>query len=140
MQCGQAESGSFCSVKYLYFFEVYFTENSALISCNFNHEFDLLGQVMSAEMNKDISSEVISERLASIRERYGELLDLQQVADFYRYPSVQAVRKAHQRGTLPVTLHRFPRKAGFFAKAEDVASSIEQMISTQNSQCLNESH
>jgi hypothetical protein len=83
---------------------------------------------MSDEMNKNMSSEAISERLGSIRERYGDLLDLKQVADFYRYPSVQAVRKAHQRGTLPVMLHRFPRKVGFFAKAEDVAISIDQMI------------
>ncbi len=111
---------------------MYFTGNSSNISCNFNLEIDLLGQLMPAEKNEDIGAELISERLASIRARYGDLLDLQQVADFYKYPSVQAVRKAHQRGTLPVTLHRFPRKAGFFAKAEDVAGSVDRMIRSKN--------
>jgi|TARA_B100000446_G_C10517378_1_gene329039 hypothetical protein len=80
----------------------------------------------------DMSKKLISERLDSIRKKYGELLDLKQVADFYKYPSVQAVRKAHQRGTLPVALHRFPRKSGYFAKAEDVARSVDRMISTSN--------
>jgi hypothetical protein len=83
---------------------------------------------MPAESSKEIDPEISPGRLASIRARYGELLDLAQLADFYRYPSVHAVRKAHQRGTLPVQLHRFPRKAGFYAKAEDVARSIDEMI------------
>ena len=87
---------------------------------------------MPAERSNEIDSEVPPGRLASIRARYGELLDLEQLADFYRYPSVHAVRKAHQRGTLPVALHRFPRKSGYFAKAEDVARSVDRMISTSN--------
>jgi hypothetical protein len=69
-----------------------------------------------------------AERLNAIRNRYGEILSLDQVAEFYRYPSIPSVRKAHQRGTLPVALHRFPGKAGFFAKATDVAESVDLMV------------
>jgi hypothetical protein len=79
-------------------------------------------------IRKDIDHAGEPECLTSIREKYGELLDLRQIADFFKYPSVQAVRKAHQRGTLPVPLHRFPRKNGYFAKATDVAKSIDMMV------------
>ena len=121
------------SVKYLHFFCVYFTGTFARNSCRFKVFFDYVRQVMSAERSNEIDSEVPPGRLASIRARYGELLDLEQLADYYRYPSVHAVRKAHQRGTLPVQLHRFPRKAGFYAKAEDVARSIDDMIGVSTS-------
>ena len=68
-----------------------------------------------------------SELLYWLREKYGELLDLEEIAEFYKYPSVEAVRKAHLRGTIPVELYTFPRKTGFYAKASDVAASIGYM-------------
>jgi len=73
--------------------------------------------------------EAESALLVYIRRRYGEMLDMRQLADFYRYPSVAAVRKARQRGTLPVAVHRFRGKRGYFAKAGDVAKSMNGMIS-----------
>jgi len=62
-----------------------------------------------------------------IRSKYGELLTLEELADIFKYKTVGAVRKAHSRGTLPVALYRFENKNGFFAKAEEVAKTIEEM-------------
>jgi hypothetical protein len=83
---------------------------------------------MMSATSKDINQTDGFGCLESIRGKYGELLDLQQIAEFFKYPSVQAVRKAYQRGNLPVPLHRFPRKNGYFAKATDVAKSIDMMV------------
>ena len=66
-------------------------------------------------------------RIAGIRDTYGELLNLVQVAEVFKYPTVDAVRKAHSRGSLPVTLYKFQRKEGLFAKADEVAKAIESM-------------
>jgi len=63
-------------------------------------------------------------RLLALRARYGELLQLEDVADVFKYPTVSAVRKANSRGTLPVKLYRFPNKSGFYAKVDEVAVSI----------------
>lgn len=66
-------------------------------------------------------------RMAFIRDSYGELLDLAQVADVFKYATIDAVRKAHSRGSLPVKLYKFQRKEGLFAKADEVAKAIESM-------------
>ena len=79
----------------------------------------------SANCETDVDS------LKAIRLRYGELLSLDDLAEFYRYPSVQAVRKAHQRNSLPVPLYRFPNKNGYFAKAAEVAKSVDQLVCVQ---------
>lgn len=68
--------------------------------------------------------------LESIRERYGELLDLKELAEVLKYKSVASVRKAHSRKTLPVKLYRFPNKSGWYAKSIEVSESIESMISS----------
>lgn len=65
--------------------------------------------------------------LTALRNRYGELLELNDIAEVFKYKTVEAVRKAHSRGTLPVSLYRFPKKAGWYAKTTDVASCIENM-------------
>jgi len=66
-------------------------------------------------------------RVNSIRQKYGEILTLEEVAELFKYKTVDAVRKAHSRGSLPVPLHRFPKKAGYFARADEAAESIEMM-------------
>ena len=63
----------------------------------------------------------------AIRNKYGELLTLEEVAEVFRYKTVAAVRKAHSRKTLPVNLYRFKGRAGYFARAEEVACSLENM-------------
>ena len=69
----------------------------------------------------------IGERLAAIRERYGELLLLEDVAEVFKYPTVDAVRKANNRGSLPVKLYRFEGKNGLYARCNEVAEAIENM-------------
>lgn len=66
-------------------------------------------------------------RVVVIRDTYGELLDLAQVADVFKYATIDAVRKAYSRGSLPVKLYKFQRKEGLFAKADEVAKAIENM-------------
>ena len=68
-----------------------------------------------------------NKHLAALRNRYGELLELEDVADIFKYKTIEAVRKAHSRGTLPVPLYRFPKKSGWYAKTIEVASCIENM-------------
>ena len=46
---------------------------------------------------------------------YGDLLTLKDVAEIFRYPSIQAVRKAHVRGFLPVSLFKLPHRRELFA-------------------------
>lgn len=72
-------------------------------------------------------SSTTSERLIHLRQKYGDLLTIDEVADVLRYKTVAAVRKAHSRKTLPVALYRFKGRAGYFARAEEVAKSIENM-------------
>lgn len=69
-------------------------------------------------------------RLKYLRERYGELLTLEDVAEIFRYKTVAAVRKAHSRKTLPIKLYRFSGRAGYLARVEDVADCIEKMSSS----------
>ena len=69
----------------------------------------------------------MDEHLSALRERYGELLELDDIAEVFKYKTIGAVRKAHSRGTLPVALYRFPKKSGWYAKATEVASCIENM-------------
>ena len=66
-------------------------------------------------------------RISVIRDKYGELLNLVQVAEVFKYSTVDAVRKVHSRGSLPVALYKFERKEGLFAKADEVAKAIESM-------------
>lgn len=70
----------------------------------------------------------VDNRIEAIRDKYGELLTLENVAELFKYNTVGAVRKACNRGTLPINLYKFPNKAGLFAKAEEAAKAIEEMI------------
>lgn len=62
-----------------------------------------------------------------LREKYGQLLTIEEVAEIFRYKTVAAVRKAHARKTLPINLYRLKGRSGFFAHVEDVAECIEKM-------------
>lgn len=68
-----------------------------------------------------------SDRLKALRDKYGELLTLEEIAEALKYRNVAAVRKAHSRGTLPVELKRFPHRRGWFATVEAVAQCIENL-------------
>jgi len=76
-----------------------------------------------------MSSQAESLRSQHILEKYGQLLTLEEVAEVLRYSSVDAVRQASSRGTLPVTLKRFPGRRATFVLAEDVIECLESMVS-----------
>ena len=69
----------------------------------------------------------MSRQAQHIREKYGHLLTLEEVAEVLRYSSVDAVRQASSRGTLPVSLKRFPGRRATFVFAEDVIECLESM-------------
>lgn len=66
---------------------------------------------------------------STIQASHGFLLSMGQVADLLAYPSVQAARRAHVRGNLPVKMSRLPNRRGLFATATQVA---EVIASTSN--------
>ncbi|PUA28807.1 MAG: hypothetical protein B0W54_10340 [Cellvibrio sp. 79] len=65
--------------------------------------------------------------LTYLREKYGQLLTMEEVAEVLRYKTVAAVRKAHARKTLPINLYRFNGRSGYLARVEEVAECIEKM-------------
>ena len=67
---------------------------------------------------------------ALLRDKYGELLTLEEVAGILRYKSISAARKALSRKTFPVPMYRFKGRSGYFAKVEEVSEAIENMILT----------
>lgn len=70
-------------------------------------------------------------RLKFIREKYGELLTIAEIAEVLKYKTVYAVKKAHLRGHLPIELKRFPHRRGLFATAEAVSRCLEELDSTE---------
>ncbi len=70
--------------------------------------------------------------LTYLREKYGQLLTIEEVAEVLRYRTVAAVRKAHARKTLPISLYRFNGRSGYLARADEVAACIEKMGLSQS--------
>lgn len=72
-----------------------------------------------------------------LTERYGHVLTLKDIADVLRYPSIQALRKAHKRGVLPFELVRFPHRNGLFVAARTVAAFLDSLDNSaaSKSQC-----
>ena len=66
-------------------------------------------------------------REQEIRARYGEILTVGDLAEILKYPSAQALRKAHSRGRLPIKLLRFPNRKGYFATAKMVAEVLDSL-------------
>ena len=62
-----------------------------------------------------------------LRERYGELLTVNDLVAVFRYSSAHAVRRAHKLGTLPVELHRFDGQRRWFATVTSVATALEKL-------------
>lgn len=65
-----------------------------------------------------------AEREAALRQRFGDLLTLSDLAIVLRYPSVGAIRKARSLGQLPIALLRMPPRRGWFATASAVAELL----------------
>ncbi len=71
----------------------------------------------------------LANRERALRERYGNLLTLNDLACVLRYPSVHAIRKAHSRGRLPLPLVKMPPRRGWFATPLAVAELLESLDS-----------
>jgi len=68
-----------------------------------------------------------AERAAALRDRFGDLLTLSELAVVLRYPSVWAIRKARSRGHLPVPLVQMLPRRQWFATPEAVAELLSTL-------------
>lgn len=62
------------------------------------------------------------EREAHLLEKYGELLTLRELAVLLKFPSAEAIRQAHRRGTAPVPLFKVPNRRDWYASTRAVAA------------------
>lgn len=65
-----------------------------------------------------------AEREVTLRDRFGDVLTLSDLAIVLRYPSTGAIRKARARGQLPLQLVQMPPRRGWFATVEAVAELL----------------
>jgi hypothetical protein len=65
-----------------------------------------------------------SERAAALRQRYGELLTLAELAQLLKYPSVGALHKARFRNKLPLQLVQMPPRKRWYATVDAVAELL----------------
>lgn len=72
----------------------------------------------------DADELAVDRKEAELKARYGELITAGDLAEIFRYPSREAVLKAHARGALPVSMARFPRRRGWFATPRSVARCL----------------
>lgn len=68
-----------------------------------------------------------SERAAALRQRYGELLTLGELAQLLKYPSVGALHKARFRNTLPLPLVQMPPRKRWYATVDAVAELLYRL-------------
>lgn len=73
-----------------------------------------------------------AERERTLRERFGEVLTLSDLAAVLRYPSVSAIRKAKSRGRLPIALVQMPPRRGWYATAGSVAEFLCALDESQS--------
>jgi hypothetical protein len=74
-------------------------------------------------------------RCSALIQRYGELLSLEEVAFELKMPSAESVRKAHERGRLPIPLVRLPGRRGYFALTRAVADLLDAADAAQRGGC-----
>ncbi len=67
------------------------------------------------------------ELLNVITEKYGMLLDTQDVAEIFRLKSPEAVRKSIANGSLPIEMKNFPGRRKLFSTACQVARALEDL-------------
>lgn len=68
-----------------------------------------------------------AERARELRERYGELLTLEDLATVLRYPSLAAIRQARRRRQLPLPLVQLPPRRAWFTTPEAVAQLLNSL-------------
>lgn len=62
-----------------------------------------------------------------LRDRYGALLTIDDVAELLRYSSPHAVRQARTRGALPIPMIRLPPRRNWFAPVAGVAEFLARL-------------
>lgn len=65
-----------------------------------------------------------SERMAALREQFGELLTVAELAQVLKYPSVGAIYKARFRDKLPILLVQMPPRKRLYATVDAVAELL----------------
>lgn len=83
---------------------------------------DTAGQTVTVRYSSAMTTK--AEHEAALRERFGDVLTLPDLASVLRYPSTGAIRKARVRGQLPLQLVQMPPRRGWFATAEAVAELL----------------
>jgi len=68
--------------------------------------------------------------------RYGLLLTSEEVARLLRFKSKEALMKARRRHVLPIELFSIAGRRGLFAKATELATWVENLESSSESQAL----
>ena len=63
---------------------------------------------------------------ALLESRYGPLMSLKNIAEALKYPTVDSVRKALARKTLPLTATRLPNRREIFVKTNEVAGYLDK--------------
>jgi hypothetical protein len=71
-------------------------------------------------------------REAALLDRFGELMSSRQASEALQFSSVQALRKAHKRGTVPFSLFRLPGRRGLFVSTRDVARFLNHIIASHS--------
>lgn len=62
-----------------------------------------------------------------LTKRFGDVLSTEDLATVLRYPSAEAVVKAHSRGVLPVPLEKLPNRRSYFVTARVVAECLDEL-------------
>lgn len=62
-----------------------------------------------------------------LRDRYGALLTIDDVAQLLRYSSSHAVRQARTRGALPIPMIQLPPRRNWFAPVAGVAEFLARL-------------
>jgi hypothetical protein len=76
--------------------------------------------------------EVSASRKERLFRQYGELVSADELARLLKFPTADALRKAHERGQLPIRMIRMPGRRGFFASTLAVARFIDDCEAAQH--------
>lgn len=66
-------------------------------------------------------------REQEIAGKYGHLLGLEEIKDVLKYKSVEALKKAHYDGKLPLKLKKIEGRSGMFCTAKAITQYIDQV-------------
>ena len=76
-------------------------------------------------------NETIGGRKERLFSRYGELVSAAELARLLKFPTADALRKAHERGQLPISVVRMPGRRGLFASTWSVARFLDDCEAAQ---------